>query len=165
VKGQKLLVEAYEKAREELKDWNVVIIGDDWGEKQNISNLIKKFNLQDSVILIGHVDEKELIQAYASADIFVLPSYGEGLPTVMLEAMACGIPVVATDVGGVAEGLGGCGILTNPNADEILEALKKVCKDEELRGKISECEKKRISRFDWKIIAKESIEAYEKLIK
>ena len=79
-----------------------------------------------------------------AADIFVLPSASEGLPAAVVEAMAKGVPVVATDVGGVNEGLGDCGRLLAPPVDpartalELAETIAGWAADRDLRQRIGE---------------------------
>lgn len=88
---------------------------------------------------VGMVDDVE--NYYAAMDIMVLPTYREGLPTVIIEATAMGVPVVATNVYGCREALadGYTGILVEPrNADELYEGLVKLIEDEPLRKKLAE---------------------------
>jgi L-malate glycosyltransferase len=56
--------------------------------------------LQDKFILLGQVSKETLLGLYRKATLFVFPSYHEGLPTVLLEAMSCGVPIIATDARG-----------------------------------------------------------------
>jgi glycosyltransferase involved in cell wall biosynthesis len=79
--------------------------------------LAHSLGIQQEVHFLGHVDHAELPGWYASADLFVLPSRMESFPLVLLEAMASGLPVVATAVGGVPELVvhGETGLLVPPN--------------------------------------------------
>ena len=88
------LIRSFNVVREKYKQAKLVIIGEG-SDRKDIENLIKKLNLEDSVSLPGFVENP---YAYMSrADVFVLPSQWEGLPNVLLEAMACGTPVISTD--------------------------------------------------------------------
>jgi glycosyltransferase involved in cell wall biosynthesis len=87
------------------KDSNIVFLiigkGPDLSE---IREKIRKLELENNIKLLGFISDKELPAYYNAADFFILPSKsGEGLPLVSLEAMACGLPVIATDVGGIKE--------------------------------------------------------------
>uniref|UniRef100_A0A7V4CMF3 Glycosyltransferase n=1 Tax=Fervidobacterium pennivorans TaxID=93466 RepID=A0A7V4CMF3_FERPE len=97
------------------------------------------------------------------ADMFVLSSDCEGLPLVLLEAMAAGVPVIATAVGGVPEvlGYGKYGILVPPgNAEALAKAIVELAKDEKKRAELSEQGRKiAVERFDIRNTVKE----YEKL--
>lgn len=83
--------------------------------------------LGDSVCFLGPKTPAELAVLYQRADLFVLPSGGEALPSVITEAMACGTPIVATDVGGVREQLGGYGLIVRPGqVEELAAAISQV---------------------------------------
>ena len=84
-----------------------------------------------------------------AADVFILPSHSEGLPASVVEAMAKGVPVIATDVGGVSEGLGDCGRLLAPpvdpkrTADELEQTIARWAADRDLRREIGEVGRER----------------------
>lgn len=82
--------------------------------------LASKLGIAKAVHFVGPKEPKELCLLYNEADMFVLPSSGEALPSVITEAMLCGTPVIATDVGGVREQLGGFGTVVSPNSIEKL---------------------------------------------
>jgi len=125
--------------------------------EQKIRAIIEKEGLQDSIILVGHQNREELVKLYQRATIFVLPSHYEGLPTVLLEAMSCGLPVVATNVSGcpgvVSDGENG--ILVPPHSpNEIATALSCLLDDEELRVKLGESARRTIEDgYTWDKIA------------
>lgn len=77
----------------------LVIVGDG-PERSDLQHLVRILNLQPYVLFLGHIDTEKLALCYNAADVFVLPSLIEGHPIVLLEAMASGLPVVATDIGG-----------------------------------------------------------------
>ena len=68
--------------------------------------LVKKLNLTDHIIFLGNIPNQQITELYASADIFVHPTYTEGFPRVLIEAMAAGLPIVSTDAGGTKELMG-----------------------------------------------------------
>ncbi|MDP2696267.1 MAG: glycosyltransferase family 4 protein [bacterium] len=87
-----------------LQDDNVVmVIVGDGPEGKAIKSQITSYNLQDMVRFVGLVPNAEIMQYFAMADVFIMPSEEEGFPHVLLESMAMGIPFVAFDVGGVKE--------------------------------------------------------------
>ena len=148
-KGLRYLVEAgYELLRSGLR-LRVLIIGDG-PQRTEIENFAKEVGLQKRVIFAGFKNEIEKL--LASIDIFVLPSLTEGTPMALLEAMAYGIPIVATAVGGVPKVIdsGENGILV-PAADpeKIAEAVLTICRDNDFRTKLSEMAKETIrSKFN-----------------
>ncbi len=133
---------------------------------ESVRMQIAQLGIQDKFRLAGFVSDADLPSYYNVGDLFVLPSKsGEGLPLVALEAMACGLPVVATDVGGIKEILlDDYGKLVPPNqpellADEVLEfaAVDFSSRKGELRARIEE-------RFSWESNVERLSRLYEELI-
>ena len=129
---------------------------------------VKELGLQERFKFLGFVDREKLIQLYQNASIYVLPSRYEGLPTVLLEAMSCGLPVVATAVGGTPEVIssGKNGILIRPKSpNEIADAISMLLDNEELRRKIGVAARKTIEeRYTWDIISDKILKCYESLL-
>jgi D-inositol-3-phosphate glycosyltransferase len=89
-----------------------------------LRKLAVELGLSERIRFLGPKSSRELAVAYQRADVFVLPSAGEAFPSVVTEAMFCGTPVVATDVGGVREQLGGHGVCVPPGCpDELATAI------------------------------------------
>ena len=118
---------------------------------------IKDEKLQDKIILLGHVNREELIQLYQDGKIFVLPSHYEGLPTVLLEAMSCGLPVVSTSVSGCVEVVKHMynGLLIPARSPKSMsEAIALLLEDYKLSIKLGENARKTIQeRFTWDSIS------------
>ena len=119
-----------------------------------IENSIKKLKLTNNVTLAGFVPDEQLPYYYSSADCFVIPSgSGEGLPMVLLEAMACGLPVVSTISGGTAEIIkeGVNRFLTPPREPELLaNEISKVISDRAASSTIGKENRKTIEKkFTW----------------
>jgi glycosyltransferase involved in cell wall biosynthesis len=147
-KGHIDLVRSFSKTRELAADLpiHLVLVGEG-PERPRIEKLCRSLNLSDVVILAG---QQHLIDPYyAVADVFLLPSLSEGCPNVLLEAMAAGVPVVATAVGGVPE------IVAN-GRDAILvqkhdlaglaSAAAELLKNRELRDRLVLCAREVVSR-------------------
>lgn len=101
LKGHHLLIEAFAQ-REELKDYTLVIAGT--GAMRNtLESLTASLGVADRVKLVGDIPNNELPRLYTAASLFVLASSSEGCPNVVLESLACGTPVVATNVGAVPD--------------------------------------------------------------
>ncbi|MGH9801906.1 MAG: glycosyltransferase, partial [Blastocatellia bacterium] len=114
------------------------IIGEG-SERRALESRISNLKLQDCVRLIGTKPQGELADWYSAADLFCLASHREGCPNVVIEAMTCGLPVVAANVGGVAELIGppNCGrLVSQPTpenfAAEIRAALRAVWRRDEI---------------------------------
>jgi len=107
---------------------------------------VKEFKLERKVFFMGPTDKPELV--YNKGYVVAQPSLSEGFPYTVVEAMACGKPVVATDVGGVREALGECGILVPARSPvDLAEGLLKVLKDDKLAEKLGEKARNRVLKF------------------
>ena len=96
---------------------------------------------------------EELVAAYAGADAFVLPSDREGMPLVVLEAMAAGLPVVATAVPGTAELLDGIGLLAEPEPAALAAAIDTLAGDPQLRGRLARRSAEAARGYSWDAVA------------
>jgi glycosyltransferase involved in cell wall biosynthesis len=110
-------------------------------------NLVKSLGLEDNIQFMGKVKNPEA--AYNASDVVVISSITEGFPFAIIEAMACGKGIVATDVGGIREALEGCGLLVrSSHPQELASAIVKLLADENLRNELgSKALKKAHERF------------------
>lgn len=127
-KGHPLLIRAAEQLVREGLDFEILLVGD--GELRGlIEGMIAQRNLQDTVKVAGWLDEKMVRQAILESRAMVLPSFGEGLPVVIMEAFALARPVVSTRIAGIPEllreGVNGW-LITPGNLDELVSALREV---------------------------------------
>ena len=99
--------------------------------------------------LLGHVDDELLPGLYAGALAFALPSRYEGFGLTVIEAMACGTPVVASPAGAVTETAGGAALLVEPDGEAFAAALTKLAGDEAERGRLSAAGFQRAAAFSW----------------
>ncbi|MFP4001936.1 MAG: glycosyltransferase family 4 protein, partial [Thermoplasmata archaeon] len=102
VKGLTHLFEAFRVVKEDHSGIRLTLVGEGPLE-ETLKKEAEDLDITDSVEFSGEIDHHELPDYYRRADIFILPSFSEGLPNVIMEAMSCGLPVVATDVGGNKE--------------------------------------------------------------
>ena len=125
-KGCMDLLEAFLRLEKRHPDLKLYIAGGG-AMQETLRQRIQQTNMQNRVILLGKVQHSTLNQWYNAASVMCLPSYHEGVPNVLLEAMACGTPVVATNIGGIPEVVkDDCGILIPPANVKLLEqALEK----------------------------------------
>ena len=139
-KGIEELLEAWEKVYREHNEWTLNIVGP---YKTDYYEVLRDKYTLDGVVFLGEKKHDEAMELLNNSEIFILPSYTEGFPNSVLEAMALGKPVIATRVGAIPDMLDdGCGILINPcNSEDILESLNKLMKRANVRanvGKISQ---------------------------
>jgi len=96
-KGLPILLESIDSVRNDFSNWLLIIAGtDEFGHLHEVKSLVAKMNLQRLVIFTGPLYEQEKRDAFAASDVFILPSYSEGSPMVILDCLATGIPVITT---------------------------------------------------------------------
>jgi glycosyltransferase involved in cell wall biosynthesis len=164
-KGQAVFLHAFKKVVEKMPFAKAIIIGDGQ-ERGRLANFCSENGLRDRVIFTGY--QNNIANFYQIMDILVLPSFSEGLPNVVLEAMAFKIPVIATSVGGVpeviADGLNG--LLVPPgNADLLAEKIIHLQGNERERGNIGENAFQSLyPRFSPEHRARQILTLYEELL-
>jgi D-inositol-3-phosphate glycosyltransferase len=167
MKGLDRLLEAmgYLKHRRHLR---LIIVGGDGihtPEGQTLLRLARSFGVEDSIAFIGRIEQKDLPLYYNAADVMVMPSYYESFGLVSIEALACGIPVVATPVGVmdtiIKEGRNGQ-LVANGDAKSLAKAIDKVTS---LLPAISaDAIRQTVHVFGWPNIASAIIKEYEKTL-
>lgn len=169
-KGLHILIRSLNKII--FKNWVLIIAG--VGQPDYIRRIIKltaMLSLTDKVRIIGKVPRCLLPYLYSSASIYVLPSTFEGLPATILEAMACGCPIIATKVSGIPEAVEfdrnvKAGILIDkPDPLELSKALDLLLENETLRNIFSQNALRNVrSKFAWSINVKKYMDVINKLV-
>jgi len=143
------------------------IVGEDWGGVLSLRALARALAVEDQVTFTGPLPRRDVIRAYGSSDIFVLPSLFEPFGIVLLEAMASGVPVVASRIGGIAEVVqdGETGLLVPPgNSQALAEALGRLISDPSLRSRMGEAGRLRAAAYSWDILLPRILKVYEEAI-
>ena len=167
VKGQRELIDAIAR----LPDARAVLVGADLEQggayERALRRRAEELGVSDRVVFAGYRDDAARV--VAAADVFALPSWTEGLPLVVLEAMALGRPVVATTVGGTPELVadGETGLLVPPRDVEALtSALKQVLEDEGLRRRLGEAGRRRVAeRFSSDAMTRDVLAVYDEVVR
>lgn len=144
------------------------MVGQDWGGLERTLSLARSLGIADRVDALGAVSRADLLREYARAELLVLPSRFDSFPVVVLEAMAAGLPVVATRVGGVPEVVeeGKSGLLVPPeNPAALAEAIGTVLSDRALGVRFGVEGRRRAVRFDWSIVAGEYVRLFTEVRK
>lgn len=149
----------------EKPDLKFIIVGK--GELElKLKNIIKNKSLEDKIIMKRDVSKEEIVQLYQNALLFILPSYYEGLPTVLLEAMAAGLPVIARDIPSVSEVITNekNGLLVNGSIEEFTKAIERVIADRTLGEMIGvEARNTVVNHYSWREIANKFEILYKKV--
>ena len=134
------------------------------GDANSIPSQITKMNLAESARIISDVPDEDLVRFYNVANVFLFPTLYEGFGLPPIEAMACGTPVIASDVSSIPEVLGEAALFVSPNDFEgIAGNIYKLLTDEKLRDEKIAAGKKRAALYTWKNYCKSTLKAYRKL--
>lgn len=161
-KGVFDLLEAYAKvAPEQRKKSELILAG--IGQVEQANHLAERLYLKEHVAFAGWVDSAKRSELLSQADVFLLPSYNEGLPMALLEAMSWGLPVITTPVGGIPEVIthNETGLLVNPgDVQQLAEALQSLIENESLRLELGSAARQRVAPLDVKIYSRSLSELY-----
>jgi glycosyltransferase involved in cell wall biosynthesis len=164
-KGLPFLIEAIKIARHSVEDAELAIVGGGALEAE-LKAYVEKLSLQDVVRFLGARPNAEAMAEVAKSGVFVLPSLGEGLGIVLLEAQALGVPVIGTDVGGIPDVIAHetTGLLVPPSdAKALAAAIVRVLAEPGLGARLAEGASGRLAAFDWDKIAERYAALYDEL--
>jgi len=123
---------------------------------------IHTLKLEDDIVFIGYVQEEDLPYIYNLADVFVYPSKYEGFGLPLLEAMACGVPVIASNTSSIPEVLGDAGLLFSPDdPGHLSECIFEILANEASRERMVLGGLKRVQLFSWQETAQQTLNIYE----
>jgi len=137
-------------------------------EMRKIKTLCKELGMEDLVLFLGKRAQDTLPYYYSAADMLIMPSYYESFGMVALEAMACGTPVVASDVGGlhylVQDGKTGF-VVPSGNPEALVDPLNELMNNDNLREKMGQQAARFAQKYSWELISAEIAKVYAKLLK
>lgn len=142
----------------------LVIVGREYpqSKEKTVRGLVKEIGLEQDVIFTGPVPDEHLPAFYRGADLFAFPSVHEGFGIVVLEAMACGVPVVASSSSSLPEVVADAGLLVPSfcDAESWADALGQILSDAKLSRDLIERGLRRAKEFSWEKVGKATIESY-----
>lgn len=169
-KNQLALIEAAPKVLQKFSETRFVFVGpiEDRSYFRKISQVIRDEKLNSSIKFTGELRGNMLFEAYRNATIFAFPTLYETQGVVLLEAMAFGLPVVASDIGPIRDVVSsrqGSALLINPyDVDDIANAIIQLLSNSSLRSKTATEGKNLVhENFDWPMIAKKMLTVYEEI--
>lgn len=167
IKGVSFLIAAFAEVKKIRPKARLILVGDG-KERAELETQSFQLRLRDSVDFVGRV-ENSLVKRYLDiSDVFAFPSLSEGLPIALLEAMARGLPIVATRVGGVPEVVsdGVNGTLVEPGDKSMLaRALLELLENPEMGGAMRDENLSKVRRYSWDRIVTEIEHLYAALLK
>jgi glycosyltransferase involved in cell wall biosynthesis len=162
-KNLDMLIEAFSAVRSDpqTQDVRLVLVGDYAGDVFNtcyeyLCTFVDRHGLQQAVHFTGFVPDKDLVHLYMACEVFVLPSYLEGFGLPAVEAMACGAPVLASNVGSLPEVLDGTGELFDPHdVATLIGCLKRILGDSVYQRELQTRSLRRALDFSWETSARQ----------
>ncbi len=164
-KNPERLVQAFAQVAAEHPDVSLVLVGRPGSSFGLVQRLIDELDLRGRAHVLGHVPDDVLPPLFATAAVFALPSLHEGFGIPVLEAMASGTPVVASNVYALPEVCGDAAELVDPySVSSIADALLLVLGDPERARELRELGLARAAKFTWRRAAERHLDAYEQLL-
>jgi len=164
VKGIDLLARAFAALVDKMDCVRLAIVGPDDGYLAELKNLINTLEIEDRVVIAGPLYGREKLSAYVDSDVYVLPSRYEAFSITVLEAMACGIPIILSEKCNISESVRNkTGLIVNPSPTALEKALLKILTDEQLQLEFRSNCQQTIKRFDVVDITSKLEETYKKL--
>ncbi|MFA4880399.1 MAG: glycosyltransferase family 1 protein [Candidatus Doudnabacteria bacterium] len=157
------LIEAYQRLSFK-EEYGLVIAGKEGWYYKEIFQRVRQLNLEQYVRFLGYIERRDLIALYHLATVFVYPSLYEGFGLPPLEAMACGIPVITSNISSLPEVAGQAALLVNPkDVAEIAGMLERILTDQELRVRLARLGRERAKKFSWEKTAREILKILERV--
>lgn len=153
------------RAFEQIAKIQLVIAGQKGWLSDDLMAYLDGSEIRDRVLFTGHLSDDDLRALYSSCRVFVYPSLYEGFGLPLLEAMACGAPVVTTNVGSIVETVGDAARLVSPtDADDLANAITALLNDPRERDHLSALGIEHAKKFSWEKTAAATWKVYQKVL-
>jgi glycosyltransferase involved in cell wall biosynthesis len=164
--GIRFLIQAFNVLIKRYDFLLMVIVGDG-NERTSLENLVLGLGLNEKILFTGSVLYEKVLLYYQEADIFVLPSLDENIKSTILEALACGLPLIATNTKWsrefIEDGKNGLIVKANEYYD-LIEKIEKFLLDKNLKNIMGPKSRELSQKFDWSIVADKYLDLYTKTI-
>lgn len=163
-KGIDLLISAFSEIIKDQDKVKLVIAGPDDGDYKVLKNIVNNLMMNDKVLFIGPIYEKEKLNAYIDADVFVTPSF-YGFPVTFIEALACETPIITTDKGDKIDWIdNNVGYVVGYDKDQLSEAILNILFDDDLKKRFGHHGKNLVrTMFNWELIINQIENIYNNL--
>jgi len=162
-KNLERLIRAFNKIYYHNKNYKLVIAGSKGWLSDEIYGLPKKLGIETQVKFLGYVEDRKLPVLYSRAIALVFPSLFEGFGLPILEAQACGCPVITSNISSMPEVAGKGALFVDPySVESIKDGMVKIM-NKDLRFKIKDSGFNNVKRFSWEKCAKETLKVLENL--
>ena len=165
IKNPVILIKSFHECRKRRIKHKLMVVGARW-DKSQIMEIADKLGVAKDIRFFGFANQEELCGFYNGASLFFFPSLKEAFPSVLLEAMACGCPIVSSNVYGIPEATGEAALLSsNPRSRlEFSHFILQVLSDTSLRTELSKKSLARARKFDWETTARKTLETYKQVV-
>ena len=165
VKDPVILLKSFYECKKKGFKHKMVVVGARW-KRSRIMKMISQLGLQNDVRFFGFVTQHELCRFFNGASLFFLPSLKEAFPSVALEAMACGCPIVSSNAYGIPEATGEAALLANNprSSSEFSDLMIQLLLDNSLKTEVVKKSLTRARKFDWGITARRTLEIYRQVV-
>lgn len=165
IKGIDLLVKSFSDITSDFDNIKLVIVGPDDGFLPELKQQVKDLNLNDKVLYVGPLYGSDKLSAYVDANLYVLPSVYETFPMTVLEAFACGKPVIVSDRCGISDFVKDVGYVVKYDETELKISILNILKNDALSKKLGEKSKELVkTKFDFNIIIKNVVSIYNNVL-
>lgn len=156
------LIRAFEMLKQRGLPHKLAIVGQQGWRCEPIFAEVERLNLKKDVVFTGYAPSEDLPSLYSAAEAMAFPSLYEGFGLPVVEAMACGAPVVTSDTSSLAEVADGAALLVNPHSTgQIANALYRIHNDPALRAELRALGLQRAAQFTWERAARATLDVYE----
>jgi len=163
-KNHRVLLQAFSHHLFLRQNYYLVVVGSSTSRVGSIQQTSQELGILDKVVCVNNVSVEDLRLLYSQAAVFVFPSRYEGFGFPVLEAMACGVPVIASKVSSIPEVAGTAALLVSPeNEDELAHAITRVLQDPILQDVLRQQGLERSKAFLWSRTALETLKIYQEV--
>lgn len=159
------LIKAFKIFGEQVGQGVLILVSSDDRNLKSINSLIRELAFEsDEVKVLGYQTQEELVRLYRSADLFVFPSLYEGFGLPPLEAMACGVPVVASNRGSLPEVLGNAAYYVDPEDEkDIARGMQTVLENSNLQQELIQKGYQQVQKYSWERTARQILDLYNEV--
>lgn len=158
------LIIAFSKSKEIRATHKLVLAGQEGWLSESIFETVRNSGLAGDVIFTGYIQEDDLPSLYNAADLFVFPTLYEGFGLPLLEAMACGIPIVASNTSSIPEIVGDAALLVDPySVEDIARGMERALLDSNLRAMLVQKGLERVKQFSWQTTSEKTLKVYQQV--
>ena len=159
------LILAYSRLNQNIRNAHQLVLAGNIMKQKNLHSLIQQLGLDKQIQFTGVVSDERLVDMYQNASVFVFPTLYEGFGFPVLEAMACGCPVITSNTSSLPEVVGEAGVLVDPlDVGAMSNSIERVLTEPDLAERLRNAGIQRAKQFSWDQTARETVELYRTVV-